>query len=98
MSRGRIEIKVDGDDVGATQMLRMASLTLKILQSIEKEICKKDGTKPIIRWRVDMQSGFNFGLIALRGEQSTSATDDSRLTATWAKVEQWFLAVKGAKP
>ena len=69
----RLEIKVDGADVEAAKMLKVAGLTLKLLVSIEKEICKAKGEKPGVRWFVDMQSGFSYGLIAIRGEPPKGA-------------------------
>ena len=67
--------KVDGEDVAAATMLRLATRTLKLLQAIEKE---KFGPKSKIRWRVDMLSGFGYGLIALRGEPTSDPSLDRK--------------------
>ena len=75
----RLEVKMDGDDVAADKMLTMATLLLKLIRSIEREYAKKDGKKlnkkNRIRWRVDMQSGFSYGLIVLRGETPEGQRD-----------------------
>ena len=85
----RLEIKVDGDDVGAQKMLKAALLTLGILKSIERQICKEQGSKPSIRWRVDIQSGFSYGLIALRAEPPADGTTP-RYTETVAAFVDRF--------
>lgn len=83
----RLEIKVDGDDVGADKMLRVASLTIKMLKAIERDICKEKGTKPSVRWRVDMQSGFEYGLIAIRGEPPKGGSP-GHFQGLWDEVEK----------
>ena len=84
----RLEIKVDGGDVAADKMLRAATLTLKILKDIEKQICKEQGVKPSVRWRVDIMSGFDYGLVALRAEVPRDAgIDETRLSnLVWAEA------------
>lgn len=86
---GRVEVKVDGVEVAAANMLGIATTTLRLLKAIEQEICKRNKTKPSIRWRVDMMSGFSYGLIAIHGQAKTS--DDETL-----KVDEmvWAEAVK----
>ena len=64
----RLEIKVDGKDVDATAMLRVAMAHVKLLKSTERELAKKAGRKVSVLWRIDMQSGNDWGLIAIRGE------------------------------
>ena len=61
-----IEIKADGESIEADKMLAMALRTLRLLKAIEKDVASP--RKPSIRWRVDMMSGFDYGLIFLRAE------------------------------
>ena len=83
----RLEIKVDGKDVGATKMLSAATSMLRILQSIEKSQAKEKGIKPSIRWRVDMQSGNDYGLIAIRAEPaSRDKADEASVTEFLAEA------------
>jgi hypothetical protein len=84
----RLEIKVDGDDVAADKMLRVATRTLKTLKDIEKQICQEQGIKPSIRWRVDMMSGFSYGLIALSADypRDASAEDKRFQNLAWAEA------------
>ena len=77
----RLEIKADGDDVEAGKMLDLATLMLKLLRSVERETAKAGGKrltrKNRIRWRVDIQSGFSYGLIAIRAEAAEGQRDDA---------------------
>ena len=92
----RLEIKVDGDDVAADRMLKIASTALSILKGIEKAMCKEKGVKPGIRWFIDMQSGFSYGLIALRAEPPKDiAAKDPRYTEVWSTI---VARMKGEKP
>ncbi len=68
----RLEVKVDGDDVTAEKMLSAATLTLKLLRDIEKS---RPGPKKKIRWRVDIMSGYSYGLIAIRAEPPADGPD-----------------------
>ena len=74
----RLEIKADGGDVSADKMLKMASSALKLLRSIEIDQAKAAGRNPRkdrIRWRVDMMSGLDYGLIVIRGDPPKGARD-----------------------
>lgn len=76
----RLEIRVDGKDVEAGKMLSIAVSMLKILKSIERQIAKEQGVKSHVQWRIDMQSGHEYGLIAIRAESDANDTITQRLT------------------
>lgn len=58
----RLEIRVDGDDVGAAKMLQAATSILRMLQGVERA---KLGKASKTQWRVGMMSGHRFGLIEI---------------------------------
>lgn len=87
----RLEIKVDGDHVGADKMLRLASLTIKMLKAIERDICKEKGIKPSVQWRVDILSGFEYGLVAIRGKPLREVTADG-FQGIWDEVQRRWRA------
>jgi len=97
----RLEIKVDGQDVAADKMLRMATLTLKLLRSIEIEHAKAAGRSPRkhrVRWRVDIQSGFNFGLIAIRGELPEGQKSDALTQETSQAIMREAITRQASSP
>lgn len=87
----RLEIKAEGDDVAADKMLTLATLMLRLLKRIERQQRKDKGEKSrktLIRWRVDIQSGFAYGLIALRAEAPDGQVDSRIHQATSQAIMQ----------
>lgn len=61
----RLEIRLDGHDIGADKALFTARTTLRILRSIEKEMT---GKRAAIHWKVDIFSGFRETTVVVRDE------------------------------
>lgn len=89
----RVEIKVDGKDVEATKMLSCATSMLRIIKSVERQIATEQGVQSTIRWRVDMLSSVDYGLIAIRAE--TPSDDD---TVTQLLTAEVIHRLKGETP
>ena len=85
----RLEITVDGDDLKAEAMLKVAASTLKTLKAIERQIAKEQGIKAKVLWRIDIFSGFHQGQIAFRGETPRGDTKAKQLVAaTWEEANR----------
>ena len=58
----RLEIKVDGEDMEAEEMLKIAMRVLKQLKAVEHKLFAGSAKA---MWHVDMMSGADCGLIAI---------------------------------
>ena len=91
-----LEIKADGKDIEATKMLKLATTMIKLLNEVEKGIIKERGGKqPATKWKVNILSGSDYGLIQIFNTGERSIEED--LTAKKAMAALHGLKMERVK-
>ena len=67
----RIEFKLEGRNIPATETLKAARHNLALLRAIEKE---KTGKRPTIPWQVEIFAGFDATVIVFRHPEEVVTT------------------------
>ena len=76
-----LSIKVDGKDIRAESMLKIATQTVKLLRAIEKN---QTGKKSVADWKVQMMTGPSYGLIDIWADGNDAVAPT--IEATWKEA------------